>query len=82
MHDMIGDAPLSIAYKQKNVFIRRSGKLDEWPDKDAFEKFNVISLHDCDIIDGIPEGINCPKLIVFHLDSKDHSLKITIFLKE
>ncbi|XP_028782836.1 probable disease resistance protein At4g27220 [Neltuma alba] len=76
MHDMIRDAALSIAYKHNGVFTRRYAELDEWPDRETFEKYTVISLHYCDIIDGIPEGINCPQLKVFHLDSKDPFMKI------
>ncbi|XP_028759121.1 probable disease resistance protein At4g27220 [Neltuma alba] len=76
MHDMIRDAALSIAYKYNGVFTRRDAELDEWPDRETFEKYTVISLHCCDIIDGIPEGINCPQLKVFHLDSKDPFIKI------
>ncbi|XP_054781979.1 probable disease resistance protein At4g27220 [Prosopis cineraria] len=76
MHDMIRDAALSIASKEWNFFTMRYGKLDEWPDTDAIERYAAISLHHCDIIDMIPEGINCPRLKVFHINSKDPLLKI------
>ncbi|XP_054780689.1 uncharacterized protein LOC129288216 [Prosopis cineraria] len=76
MHDMIRDAALSIASKEKDAFTLRYGKLDEWPDKDTFERYTSISFHHCDIVDDIPEGINCPRLKVFHLNSKEPCLKI------
>ncbi|XP_028759119.1 probable disease resistance protein At4g27220 [Neltuma alba] len=76
MHDMIRDATLIIAHKEEHFFTQRYVKLDEWPRKDIFEKCTVISLQYCDIIDGIPEDVNFPQLEVFHLGSKDPSMKI------
>ncbi|XP_054780681.1 probable disease resistance protein At4g27220 isoform X2 [Prosopis cineraria] len=76
MHDMIRDAALSIARKEENVFTKSYVNLNVWPDKDKFEKYTAISLHYCNIIDEIPEGMNCPQLKIFHLDSKDPSVKI------
>ncbi|XP_028795134.1 probable disease resistance protein At4g27220 [Neltuma alba] len=76
MHDMIRDAALIIAHKEEHFFTQKYVKLDEWPRKDTFEKCTVVSLQYCDIIDGIPEDVNFPQLEVFHLDSKDPSMKI------
>jgi len=76
MHDMVQDAALSIAHKEKIVFALRNGKLDDWPDKDILERCTTISLRNCDIIDELPKVIHCPQLKFFQIDSNDPSLKI------
>ncbi|KAH1240874.1 putative disease resistance protein [Glycine max] len=72
MHDLVRDAALSIAQEQ-NVFTLRNGKLDDWPE---LEKCTSISICNSDIIDELPEEINCPQLKFFQIDSDDSSLKI------
>ncbi|KAI9079849.1 hypothetical protein K1719_038095 [Acacia pycnantha] len=76
MHDLVRDAALSIAFKEQDIFTMRYGKLDEWPDKEKFERYTTISLHHCDISDGILESLNCPGLKVFHVESNNPSLII------
>ncbi|XP_057754759.1 uncharacterized protein LOC130974044 isoform X1 [Arachis stenosperma] len=76
MHDMIRDVALSIASKEQNVFFLRNGKIDEWPDMDELQRYTAISIHNSEIIDELPEDINCPLLKVFHIDSDDPSLRI------
>ncbi|XP_014633283.1 uncharacterized protein [Glycine max] len=73
MHDLVRDAALSIAQKEQNVFTLRNGKLDDWPE---LEKCTSISICNSDIIDELPEEINCPQLKFFQIDSDDSSLKI------
>ncbi|KAG4923036.1 hypothetical protein JHK86_051849 [Glycine max] len=76
MHDIVRDVALSISSKEKHVFFMKNGIVDEWPHKDELERYTAISLHFCDINDGLPESIHCPRLEVLHIDSKDDFLKI------
>ncbi|XP_028213984.1 uncharacterized protein LOC114396282 isoform X2 [Glycine soja] len=76
MHDIVRDVALSISSKEKHVFFMKNGILDEWPHKDELERYTAICLHFCDINDGLPESIHCPRLEVLHIDSKDDFLKI------
>ncbi|KAK7382048.1 hypothetical protein VNO80_00707 [Phaseolus coccineus] len=72
-HDMVRDSALSIAYKDHNFFTLRNGKLDNWP---GLEKCTSISICNSDIIDGLPQVINCPQLKLFQIDTTDPSLEI------
>ncbi|KAK7382042.1 hypothetical protein VNO80_00696 [Phaseolus coccineus] len=74
MHDMVCDAALSIAHKDHNFFTLRIGKLDDWLE---LEKCTSISICNNDIIDGLPEVINCPQLKLFQIDTNDPSLEIS-----
>ncbi|XP_027337392.1 uncharacterized protein LOC113851106 [Abrus precatorius] len=74
MQDIVRSAALSIASKENDVFTMTKRKIDEWPDK--LERYAAISLHHCDIIEGFPRRINCPRLRLFHVDNNDPSLKI------
>ncbi|KAG4922374.1 hypothetical protein JHK86_051187 [Glycine max] len=76
MHDIVRDVALSISSKEKHVFFMKNGILDEWPHKDELERYTAICLHFCDIDDGLPESIHCPRLEVLHIDSKDDFMKI------
>ncbi|XP_014515315.2 probable disease resistance protein At4g27220 [Vigna radiata var. radiata] len=72
MHDIVRDAALSIAKKEKNVFTLRNRKLDEWPE---LEKCTSISICNCDIIDELPI-VNCSRLNFFQIDTNNQSLTI------
>ncbi|KAL1293281.1 hypothetical protein AAHE18_19G061900 [Arachis hypogaea] len=74
MHDMVRDAALSIAQKEHNVFTLRNDKLDDWPSE--LERCTVISIYKSDIVDELPEVIDCPQLRVFHIDGDDLPLDI------
>ncbi|KHN08003.1 Putative disease resistance protein [Glycine soja] len=73
MHDLVRDAALSIAQKEHNAFTLRNGKLDDWPE---LERCTSISICNSDIIDELPNVMNCPQLKFFQIDSDDSSLKI------
>ncbi|KAL2336041.1 hypothetical protein Fmac_010487 [Flemingia macrophylla] len=73
MHDMIRDAALSIAHKEKNVFTMRNGKVDNWLE---LEQCSSISICNSDIIDEFPNAINCPQLKFFRIDSDGPFLEI------
>ncbi|KAJ1426838.1 P-loop containing nucleoside triphosphate hydrolase [Sesbania bispinosa] len=76
MHDIVRDVAISISSKENHVFFMKNDLLDEWPHKDQLESYTAIFLHYCHIKDELPESIYCPRLKVFHLDSKDDFLKI------
>jgi len=73
MHDMVRDAALSVAHKDHNIFALRNGKLDEWPE---LENCTSLSICNSDVIDGLPQVINCPQLKFFQIDTNDPSLEI------
>ncbi|KAL2336049.1 hypothetical protein Fmac_010495 [Flemingia macrophylla] len=73
IHDMIRDAALSIAHKEKNVFTMRNGKVDDWLE---LEQCTSISICNSDIIDEFPNAINCPQLQFFQIDSDGPFLEI------
>ncbi|XP_052724008.1 uncharacterized protein LOC108322591 [Vigna angularis] len=72
MHDIVRDAALSIANKEKNVFTLRNGKLDEWPE---LKRCTSMSICNCDIIDELPI-VNCSRLKFFQIDTNNQSLTI------
>ncbi|WVZ16179.1 hypothetical protein V8G54_009161 [Vigna mungo] len=72
MHDIVRDAALSIAKKDKHVFTLRNGKLDQWPE---LEKCTSISICNCDIIVKLPK-VNCSQLNFFQMDTNNQSLTI------
>ncbi|XP_047172082.1 uncharacterized protein LOC124840127 [Vigna umbellata] len=72
MHDIVRDAALSIANKDKNVFTLRNGKVDEWPE---LRRCTSISICNCDIIDELPT-VKCSRLNFFQIDTNNQSLTI------
>ncbi|KAJ7951081.1 Disease resistance protein family [Quillaja saponaria] len=76
MHDIVRDVAMLIASKDHQVFALRNGKLSAWPDKDEMRNCTAISLYNSDIGDELPEGFDCPRLKVLHLDSNDPYLRI------
>ncbi|XLT76164.1 hypothetical protein HN873_032438 [Arachis hypogaea] len=76
MHDIVRDAALSIACKERKVFILRNDKLDFWPDKKQLQRLTGIHLHKSHIMVELPKVLNCPQLKFFHIDNDDPSLQI------
>ncbi|XP_061355905.1 uncharacterized protein LOC133300390 [Gastrolobium bilobum] len=77
MNDIVRSAALSIASEEeKHVFTMTMGKVDKWPNEDKLERYVAISLQHCDIIEGFPSIIKCPRLRVFHVNNSDPHLKI------
>ncbi|KAI9071345.1 hypothetical protein K1719_046690 [Acacia pycnantha] len=66
MHDFVRDAALSIAFKEQDIFTMRNGKLDEWPDKEKFERvFHVESNNPSLIIpDKLFEGMGELRVLI------------------
>ncbi|XP_020219708.1 LOW QUALITY PROTEIN: probable disease resistance protein At4g27220 [Cajanus cajan] len=74
MHDMVRDAALSIAHKEKNIFTMRNGKLDDFLELD---KCTSIYICNSDIsLDKLPDDVNCPQLNFFQIDNDDSALRI------
>ncbi|XLU46466.1 hypothetical protein S245_041280 [Arachis hypogaea] len=76
MHDIVRDAALSIACKERKVFISRNEKLDFWPDKKQLQRLTGIHLYKSHIMVELPKVLNCPQLKFFHIDNDDPSLQI------
>ncbi|KAJ7979760.1 Disease resistance protein [Quillaja saponaria] len=76
MNGVVRDVALSIASKDQHMFSLRNGKLFGWPSKYQLKICTAVFLQDTDIGDELPEGLDCPRLQVFHLDSKDPFLRI------
>ncbi|KAG5021819.1 hypothetical protein JHK85_018161 [Glycine max] len=73
MHDLVREAALSIAHKELNVFTLRDDKLDDWHE---LERCTSVSICNSDIIDELPNVMNCPQLKFFRIDNDNPSLKI------
>ncbi|XP_061365656.1 probable disease resistance protein At4g27220 [Gastrolobium bilobum] len=76
MQEIVRSAASSIASKEEHVFTLTKGKVDEWPEEDKLKRYTAISLQHCDIIEGFPLRINCPRLRVFHVSNNGPHLKI------
>ncbi|MED6134790.1 hypothetical protein PIB30_040220 [Stylosanthes scabra] len=81
MHDVVRDVAFSIASRDQHMLIKHYGELKEWPTTDFLRRCSQIFLHRCQI-HKIPEKVDCPKLSIFQLESKDPSLDITDCLFE
>ncbi|XLR11206.1 hypothetical protein S83_039144 [Arachis hypogaea] len=75
MHDVVREVAISIASRDHHMLIKHYGELKEWPTIDFLRRCSQIILHCCQI-HTIPEKVDCPKLSIFQLESKDRSLDI------
>ncbi|XP_057745253.1 uncharacterized protein LOC130963123 [Arachis stenosperma] len=75
MHDVVREVAISIASRDHHMLIKHYGELKEWPTIDFLRRCSQIILHRCQI-HTIPEKVDCPKLSIFQLESKDRSLDI------
>jgi len=73
MSHMVREYALSNAHKDHYVFALREDKLDKWPD---LNKCISISICNSDIIDGLPQIINCPQLKFLQIETNDPYLEI------
>ncbi|KAJ7942914.1 Disease resistance protein [Quillaja saponaria] len=76
MHDIVRDFALSIAAKDYHVVTLRNKKLKGWPSEDELKLCTSISIFNSDIGNELPEGLDCARLNVFHVESKYPFLKI------
>ncbi|XP_042992497.1 uncharacterized protein LOC122318860 isoform X5 [Carya illinoinensis] len=71
MHDLVRDVAKIIASKNHNMFVMRDdGGQKAWPDVDALNRCEALSIHGGDIHKH-PNKMECPKLRFFHVDCKD-----------
>ncbi|GAU51645.1 hypothetical protein TSUD_414670 [Trifolium subterraneum] len=74
MHDFVGDFAISIALRDKHVFLRKQSD-EERPTKDFLKRCTQVILgmwymHE------LPQMIDCPNIKLFHLNDKNRSLEI------
>ncbi|WJX10801.1 hypothetical protein P8452_01480 [Trifolium repens] len=74
MHDFVHDFAISIARRDKHVFLRKNPH-EEWPTKDFLKRCTQIALTFFQN-DELPQTIYCPNIKFFHLLSVDRSLEI------
>ncbi|KAM7505255.1 hypothetical protein LguiB_004159 [Lonicera macranthoides] len=72
MHDLVRDFALSIASEGK-FLVRFGNEIKEWPSEDTYEHYTSISLQ-CDKMDELPDGLECPNLKLLQLAGFDHEL--------
>ncbi|KAM7505266.1 hypothetical protein LguiB_004170 [Lonicera macranthoides] len=72
MHDLIRDFAISIASEGK-FLVKFGNEIKEWPSEDTYEDYTSISLQ-CDKMDELPDGLECPNLKLLRLDGLDHKL--------
>ncbi|XP_062012606.1 disease resistance protein At4g27190-like isoform X2 [Rosa rugosa] len=77
MHDLVCDVAKWIARRDQYILsVEYRGELKEWPGKDFLKKCTKIFLPSSNI-PTLPEiPLECPKLELFHLNSKDDSVVI------
>jgi len=74
MHDFVLDFAISIARRDKHVFIRKQSN-EEWPTNDFLKRCTQIVLDRCDVHE-LPQTIDCPNVKLFYLCNKNQSLEI------
>jgi len=74
MHDFVRDFAISIARRDKHVFLRKQFD-EEWPTKDFLKRCTQIVLDRC-YIHELPRTIDCPNIKLFYLWNKNQSLEI------
>ncbi|XP_039683128.1 uncharacterized protein [Medicago truncatula] len=74
MHDFVRDFAISIARRDKHVFLRKQFD-EEWTTKDFFKRCTQIILDRC-CIHELPQMIDCPNIKLFYLGSMNQSLEI------
>ncbi|CAJ2639483.1 unnamed protein product [Trifolium pratense] len=74
MHDFVRDFSISIARRDKLVFLRKQSD-EEWPTKDFLTRCTQVVLDSC--VYELPQMIDCPYIKFFCLSSKkNRSLKV------
>ncbi|KAK9285035.1 hypothetical protein L1049_024219 [Liquidambar formosana] len=77
IHDVVRDVGISIASRDKHVFLVRTGPgWKELPREDTFKRYTAISLKSNDI-HVLPDKLECPQLQILLLDFYDSSLQLS-----
>ncbi|XP_024631523.1 uncharacterized protein [Medicago truncatula] len=74
MHDFVRDFAISIARRDKHIFLRKQSD-EEWPTNDFLKRCTHIFLKRCHTLE-LPQMIDCPNVKLFYLDSNNSSFKI------
>ncbi|KAA8524709.1 hypothetical protein F0562_011132 [Nyssa sinensis] len=72
MHDVIRDVAISIAKDNEAFMVKHGVDLEEWPEKDVYERCRVISLR-CKNIDKYPDELECSELNTLILECRNAS---------
>ncbi|CAJ2639485.1 unnamed protein product [Trifolium pratense] len=73
MHDFVRDFAISVARRDKHVFLRKQSD-EEWPTKDFLTRCTQVVLDNC--MHELPEMIDCPNIKFFFLSSENLSLEV------
>ncbi|RHN78308.1 putative P-loop containing nucleoside triphosphate hydrolase, leucine-rich repeat domain, L [Medicago truncatula] len=74
MHDFVRDFAISIARRDKHIFLRKQSD-EEWPTNDFLKRCTQIFLKRCHTLE-LPQTIDCPNVKLFYLGSNNSSFKI------
>ncbi|XP_045823829.1 uncharacterized protein LOC123916419 isoform X2 [Trifolium pratense] len=73
MHDFVRDFAISVARRDKHVFLRKQSD-EEWPTKDFLTRCTQVILDN--YMHELPEMIDCPNIKFFFLSSENLSLEV------
>ncbi|XLU80620.1 hypothetical protein S245_004040, partial [Arachis hypogaea] len=76
MQNLVRNAALSIAFKERHMLMLTKGKIDEWPDDDELRRYIVISLRHCDVNEAITKSMTCDKLKILEINNNDPQLQL------
>ncbi|XP_057742785.1 uncharacterized protein LOC130961119 isoform X2 [Arachis stenosperma] len=76
MQNLVRNAALSIAFKERHMLMLNKVRVDEWPDDDELRRYVAISLRHCDIIDAITKKMTCDRLKILEVINNDPQLKL------
>ncbi|QHO22922.1 Disease resistance protein [Arachis hypogaea] len=76
MQNLVRNAALSIAFKERHMLMLNKVRVDEWPDDDEVRRYVAISLRHCDIIDAITKRMTCARLKILEVINNDPQLKL------
>ncbi|XP_045825215.1 uncharacterized protein LOC123917515 [Trifolium pratense] len=79
MHDFVRDFAISIARRDKHVFLRKQSD-EEWPTKDFLTRCTQVVLDSC--VSELPQMIDCPNIKFFCLNSKNRFLEVPDYFFE
>ncbi|CAI8601838.1 unnamed protein product [Vicia faba] len=75
MHDFVRDLAISIARRDKHVFLREFADM-EWPTNDFLNRCTQIILCNCHNLHELPPKVDCPSIKFFCFISRNRTLEI------
>ncbi|XP_016182832.1 uncharacterized protein LOC107624875 [Arachis ipaensis] len=76
MQNLVRNAALSIAFKERHMLMLTKGKIDEWPDDDELRRYIAISLRHCDVNEAITKRMQCDRLKILEINNDDPQLQL------